>query len=154
MGFKIVVIDRDSDNEVVRKTVHEVEDRRVTKVHVLTRSGEAATIGIDPDQTDIALEFEYAAAGQLNVVDLDKLKPGYEQNLTGEEVEAREERLAEIRGKSNDGSYTFTQEAADEAKAAEEAAAEAAETEEDRQATEPEPEDEYEPNFSGVGSTT
>lgn len=127
MGFKIVVVDGED-----RTTVHEVEDRRVTKVHVLTRSGEAATIGIDPDQTDIALSFEYQAAGQLNVTDLDKVKLGYEQNLTGEEVQRREEKLNEIRGAANTGGDTFTQEAVDAQRKAEEAAAKEAETEEDR----------------------
>lgn len=134
MGFKVVIIGTDEDGEPTRKTVHETDEgRRVVKVHVLTRTGETATIGVDPDQGDMALEFDYAPAGQLHVSDLDNIKLGYEPNLTGDEVARREEKLSEIRGDAN-GSEVFTQDAVDAARKAEEADTASAETEEERTA--------------------
>lgn len=129
MGFKIVAIGRDDEGEETRETVHEIEDRRVTKVHVLTRSGEACAIGIDPDQTEIALTFEYANPAAIHLDDVDRFKYGYGENQTGEDVDALAEELSEIRPNANVGGEVFTQEAADAAAEAEEAAAEAAQAE-------------------------
>ena len=128
MGFKIVVIDSDDDGET-REVIHEVEDRRVTKVHVLTKSGEACAIGIDHDQADIAITFDYASATSINLADVDHFKYGYGQNLTGEDVEALADELNEIRPVGNTGGETFTQKAMDTQREAEEAAAKAAEEE-------------------------
>ena len=102
MGFKIVV-----DGEAV----HEVEDRRVIKVHIFTKRGESGTIGIEADETDIALAFEYAPLGVIMLDDVDKLKPGYKQNLDEGDLEEQEKALAEVRPNENVGQDQFTTEA-------------------------------------------
>lgn len=118
MSFKIVI-----DGKVV----HEIEDNRVTKVRVLTTAGEAATVGIDPDQTELVLAFDVARRDEINLVDLDKFKLGYGANLTGEDVEARREQIESVRGKTNEGQSVFTDEAREAREKADKEAREAAE---------------------------
>jgi hypothetical protein len=116
MSFKIVV-----DGEVV----HEIDDRRVTKVRVLTRAGEAATVGIDPEQTELVLAFDYANPHEINLVDLDRFKLGYGANLTEDDINDRQEQLESVRGKTNEGEDIFTNEAKERAAKAEEEAKQA-----------------------------
>lgn len=128
MSFKVVI-----DGEVV----HEVEDNRVTKVRVLTVAGEAATVGIDPNQTEVVLAFDYANPNEINVADLDKFKLGYGENLTGEQVDERRGILESVRGKTNEGQDSFTKEAREARDKAEQDAREAEETQADETPEEP-----------------
>ena len=120
MSFKVVVVEKDDDGSETRDVIHEIEDRRVIKMRVVTRRGESATVPIEPDEGDLALTFEYMPSGMLHISDVDNLKVGYAPNRTGEEVKAIDEKLQEVRGTTLQ-SENFTQEAADQAAEAEKA---------------------------------
>lgn len=97
MGFKVLV--RDENNNV--QVVHEISDRRVTRVGFSTNEGEGGGILITPHQTEVLLTFDYVHNdGRPNLQDLEAME---HPERTGEEAEAAAARLAKLSSATNTG---------------------------------------------------
>lgn len=97
MAFKILVRD-DSDNIQV---VHEINDRRVTRVGVSGSSGEVGAMNVAPGVTELLLTFEYAKNdGRPNLVDLEALE---NPERTGDQADAAVAKLAALPTATNTG---------------------------------------------------
>lgn len=89
MSFKVVVETDPGEYTVV----HEVDDRRVTRVNFGSSTGGAGTIGVDPNQTEVTISFEYADPYARNLLDLDYEQ--YPKDLDGDAMEERRKALDE-----------------------------------------------------------
>jgi hypothetical protein len=113
MSFKVVAHLPNDDGELEPEVILEIEDKRVTRVMLGSRTGGAGEIRIDPNQTEVTLDFEYANPYERNLVDLDALT--HPQNQTGEDMEEFRERLDDSgRLTTNEGQDQFTPEAIEE----------------------------------------
>lgn len=117
MSFKVLVRDPDGGEHVI---VHEIDDKRVTRVGLVTRTGEAGAAKVDPDMTEVLLEFEYAVQdGRLNLQDIEALDG---RTLTGDEALERIDRQAALPSATNSGLDLMLTASQQEAEEAEEAA--------------------------------
>ncbi len=99
MGFKVLAKLGPDEDPVV---IHEITDRRVTRVGLVSSTGETGAAGISPDQTEILLTFDFSSAnGVPTLQDLEAIS--HPSNLTGEEVEERQAKLAELPSATNVG---------------------------------------------------
>lgn len=127
MSFKVLV---DPGDGGPLQVIHEIEDKRVTRIGLSGTSGESGAMGVAPKQTEVLLTFEYAIQdGRPTLDDVEALR---DPTLSGEEVKARMANLAELPSNTNSGGTPLMDASivAAEERAAEEAAAvEAAEPE-------------------------
>lgn len=113
MSFKVVAHLPDDEGELKPQVILEIEDKRVTRVMLGSRTGGAGEIRVDPNQTEVTLDFEFANPYERNLVDLDAVT--HPQNLTGDDMEQlREDLEATGRPATNEGQDQFTPEAIEE----------------------------------------
>lgn len=110
MGFKVLA--KNADGEVV--VLHEITDRRVTRVGLVGRTGEAGAMGVPPDQTEVLLTFDYAPAnGVPTLQDLEEIT--HPSNLTGDDVSQRQDALSQLQTSTNTGQDVLLKSAEEEA---------------------------------------
>lgn len=98
MGFKVLV---DTGDGSPFQVVHEIEDKRVTRVSISTTNGEGGAVHISPDQTEVLLRFDTAIQdGRPNLVDVESHRT---RTLTGDEAQERIDDLAELPSATNQG---------------------------------------------------
>lgn len=101
MSFKVLM--RDDNGEL--RVLHEIDDRRITRVGLSTRTGEAAGARIDADQTEVLLTFEWSQNdGRPTIQDVEARD---HRPMTGVEVQERIDRLAELPSAQNTGPDTL-----------------------------------------------
>lgn len=97
MSFKVLVEDQDG----TRRVVHEVTDRRVTRVGLTGAQGEGGAMRIAHDQTEVMLTFEYVIQdGRPTLQDVEAVQT---PSRTGEEVQAAIAELATLPTATNTG---------------------------------------------------
>lgn len=101
MSFKVLV--RDDDGEL--HVLHEINDRRITRIGLSTRNGEAAGARIDHDMTEVLLTFEWVQNdGRPTIQDVEALQ---HPTMTGDQVQERVDRLNELPSATNSGLNTM-----------------------------------------------
>jgi len=98
MSFKVLTRD---ENGGPHRVLHEINDRRVTRVGLVTRTGEAGGARVDADMTEVLIEFEYAQQdGRPTLQDVEAQRG---RTLTGDEAQERIDELAQLPTNSNSG---------------------------------------------------
>lgn len=98
MSFKVLADLGDGQGFQV---LAEIADRRVTRVGLRGRTGEAGAMNVVPNQTECVLAFEYAQNdGRPTLTDMDAIN---HPTLQGHEVEERVDALAELQSSTNTG---------------------------------------------------
>lgn len=97
MSFKVLVEDEDG----TRRVVHEVTDRRVTRVGFSGAQGEGGAMRVAHDQTEVLLTFEYVIQdGRPTLQDVEAMQT---PARTGEEAQAAIDELATLPTSTNTG---------------------------------------------------
>lgn len=103
MGFKILVKLNNDEDPVL---IHEVTDRRVTRVGLSGRYGEAGAMGIDPDQVECLLVLDYAP--MTGVPTLQDLEAMQHPTMSGDEAADAQAELNKLPSAQNTGIDAFT----------------------------------------------
>jgi len=99
MSFKVLVATGDPDNPY--ETIHEIDDKRVTRVGLTSATGEVGAARVEPNQTEVLLTFEFARVdGRPTLADIEsQLHP----TRTGEEADQKIAEMSELPTVTNTG---------------------------------------------------
>lgn len=104
MSFKVLI---DPGDGGPYKVIHEIDDRRVTRVSLQGRSGEAGAMNVTPDQTECLLVFE--GVPQDHRVTLQDVEALRNPSMTGDEAQQRAEELRDLPTATNQGTDVLLQ---------------------------------------------
>jgi hypothetical protein len=143
MSFKVLYEDVDG----VFHVLHEIDDKRVTRVGLVTKTGEAGATRIDADVTEVLLRFEYATQdARPTLQDVEAMQGGV---MNAEEAQVKRDELDKLPSATNSG-VGFMMESQERSQAEASAAEQAEDEEEGDPSQEPTDEERLVPTPAGT----